>query len=431
MAGLLSLSGTAGAQENSPILDKEQNTEKGEKDKKGKKKKAKKCEGSEVKFDFGKQEFIDPPCVISYQSDLRILVQNINLNKYDVSIETERKTYEYSKESAEGGTKDDETSDEATPEDSTATESAGLVPPTATDEFNSAIEKISGPESDKDYSALVKSLEEKLKLNITESEAKTFINEIKNSDFYLIKGKISKAYKLAKEKLEEIKKNADEEPYLEIQALESKLEEADVIRKNAEKVATLIGNLEPNNFWTSFIIPNITDDEIIVKIKITEKTTKTEKEFAITLKVKGAFKINFSSGAIFNYGRGDEQYFIQSDSTIGRGKTDKITPVYPVILTHFYFRNAKKINWGATAGLGLTEDQKASFYLGLSSFMGNNQRLVLSLGVSIRPLADLKGKYKPGDSLDSSSITEEDLVTDRYQHRGFFGITYNLSSKSK
>ena len=354
----------------------------------------------ELSFDFQTKSFEGSKYAM-YQDDILVTVSNVNLNKYQVTFEVDRINYTYTKDGASGG--------ETASHDATQTGENVL-----TNDSSSVEEKIALFDSIKsevlkhDFKSDISAFKKQSKSDITLLEAQNFLNE-KAPSFNERKNRAFSQVKNAKLLLNEIKLDLVDTDYFKIKGLEAGFAQCESVCDDAIEAANALATLDSSNFSARHIIPNVKDDELVVKIVFEEKSTKSKEEYAFTIKVKGKFKIDFSTGAVFNLGDGDENFFIESDSLIGKGRTDKITPIYPVVLTHFYFRNAKNYNFGGSVGLGLTEEQKASFYLALSCFIGNNQRLVLSAGTSIRPLKSLKHRFDVGQVVDTESITLDDL----------------------
>jgi len=375
---------------------------------------------NQVTLNFELERFTDAPEIIEYQSDVRVTIENIDLDSYKIDIVTSTRNYEYTKEESE----EDET-------DATQKSEESFIPLFREDSMNLENEFISVAQSilgDSDYNFESLNWTE---LTINSQEKKEEFQRDDLSRFEVSKNAFDSQYRYATDLLTMIKGQSDSIPYATIRKYDELLNQITkkaLAAKNAESISDQI---EKKDFETSFIYRSIEDDEITFTIKITNKKTEESKEYSIMLKVKGAFKIDWSTGAIFNLGQGNRTYFIDENDQIQQGDSENFTPLYPAVLTNFYFRNARKFNIGGSVGFGLAEEQRISFFMGPSIFIGNNQRLVLTGGASLRALSTLKSKFSKNQEIDTEAISVDDLTEDRYRWRTFFGITYNLTSNKE
>jgi hypothetical protein len=192
-------------------------------------------------------------------------------------------------------------------------------------------------------------------------------------------------------------------------------------------------NKEDNIVYTETM--NVVDsDEVNYTVTISDENDKIVHITQVYAKVYGGLKIDLSTGVLF-HNLFDESYGYvagaNSQSSISKDKNNGVVkPLFPVVLTHFYWRAKGIISPGFSLGLGIDDSGKAGYYLGPAVLLGDRQRAVISLGLALRPTNTLKGRYAEGQLLDDSSKPDvSDLVESVYKAGLFFGITYNLTAK--
>ena len=174
----------------------------------------------------------------------------------------------------------------------------------------------------------------------------------------------------------------------------------------------------------------IDSDELIVTIQITDTNETKIREVQFTIKTYGHFKLNISTGAIFNIRLNDENYEIQNNTIVDTG-TDDFLPIFPVALSHAYFKGYRNINVGALFGFGITDGNNVSFYTGSSFIFGENQRFILGGGIGLRKVKQLKSQYSTGQTLTGTPPNISDITHDPYKLGYFVSISYNLTSKKE
>lgn len=204
-----------------------------------------------------------------------------------------------------------------------------------------------------------------------------------------------------------------------------------VTPKTDESIKTL--DREDTRIHYAQTMKVVDSDEVEYTVTITDKDQIVHITTAHA-KVYGGLKIDLSTGVLF-HNLFDESYNYvaagNSQSSIAKDKkTGSVKPLFPVVLTHVYWRAKGMISPGFSLGFDIDDSGKAGYYLGPAMLLGDRQRAIISLGLALRPTNALKGKYVEGQLLDDSSKPEVSDLVESVNKAGFFlGITYNLTTK--
>lgn len=160
-----------------------------------------------------------------------------------------------------------------------------------------------------------------------------------------------------------------------------------------------------------------------------------------TLPVKRFLKLNFSTGLAFLFGGAVPHTYYYStpkdqlkDSdmvSVVKGRRQAVLVPRISIYTHLYLTNG---NWGKsslTFGISTNpaDPSETAYLLGASLIMGQNRRMVVTLGTALANINQLKAKYKTDDPHMKkfyTGVEETDLVEKRLALGAFFGISYNF-----
>jgi hypothetical protein len=185
------------------------------------------------------------------------------------------------------------------------------------------------------------------------------------------------------------------------------------------------------------LMKNVDADEVEYQVVVKDKGDKEVLKFTSMAKVYGRWKIDVSSGVIFNIGLNDESYYYEAsgeDQSILREDDDKnvISPTVALI-THFYKSGKGYVNYGGAFGLGIDDDGKTGWYFGLGALLGDRQRIAISGGIAWRQVKQLKSQYQSmldsGAAVDNADkVDTADLLEESYQQGWFVSFSYNLSS---
>jgi hypothetical protein len=163
-----------------------------------------------------------------------------------------------------------------------------------------------------------------------------------------------------------------------------------------------------------------------------------------TAMIKGGWKIDFSTGFVFNK-LIDNKYSIKYD-TVDISPNEVVDPVaagkiirqdegkYVVdvgIISHIYPRTGSRVNVGLNTGIVIRNGSNVKYLLGGSLMFGYEQRFILSGGWVGGTTQVLDETYN--DALDSfvsrnrlTTISSSIPTTNRWNWNGYFAITYNL-----
>lgn len=99
-------------------------------------------------------------------------------------------------------------------------------------------------------------------------------------------------------------------------------------------------------------------------------------------------------------------------------------------LIHMYWRSSLPLNFAISPGLSTTTNfDGLNFHLGGSVLIGRDERLALTLGLTLREVKILDKNYTIGNQYISSKLPEMPPTVKMFPKAGwFFSLTYNLSS---
>ncbi len=141
------------------------------------------------------------------------------------------------------------------------------------------------------------------------------------------------------------------------------------------------------------------------------------------LRFRNTFGFSFVS-----YAENRWHYFVRPDSVIARESADQFQPVVVTFL-HFYAPRDKGFRWGGTFGAGIPvggDNSKLNILLGLSTFLGKNDPVCITAGVSGTQIKKLSG-WKTGDKVGFTQLTANDYNT-VYRTGWFVALTFNPSN---
>ena len=121
-------------------------------------------------------------------------------------------------------------------------------------------------------------------------------------------------------------------------------------------------------------------------------------------------------------------YYVSADSVIHRETGDQFQPVVVTYL-HFYAPKDRGLRWGGSLGAGIPvggDENKLNIMLGLSAFLGKNDPVCLSIGLSGAQVKTLSG-WKPGDKLPYDELKTKDF-RNVYRVGYFLAISFNPSA---
>lgn len=172
----------------------------------------------------------------------------------------------------------------------------------------------------------------------------------------------------------------------------------------------------------------------------------------LDIPVYGNFRVNISTGFLLNrlvdhsYLAIDEKVWLQNNPPSAGGPTSStpasgtgVTRKVPVLdspgwgsvgvgaIAHFYFTTRGSLTPALSVGASLNTTGKYTAMLGPSLIVGNDQRIVLTAGYALGPVARLQEPYREGVAYEYSGATFPTSL--RTKGGWSFGLTWNVSSK--
>lgn len=209
--------------------------------------------------------------------------------------------------------------------------------------------------------------------------------------------------------------------------------------KYIEEIDFTLANFKEENFSVSLTMPSVDADEVKFTLEIKpvdEKKTKVHHQLGdpVMVRVKGGWKIDFSTGVFFPINHLELNYWfdeVSEDKTSGILRLDKKWSTTPVVggMMHVYPRKSpKKINWSGFAfGLSGGEADRLSYYLGSGVMIGKKNRFLINLGGVLAKFDSLLSKYSDKVDKEVTLPAEgESIVKSIYKLRFFLSLTYNL-----
>lgn len=121
-------------------------------------------------------------------------------------------------------------------------------------------------------------------------------------------------------------------------------------------------------------------------------------------------------------------YYISPDSIVARETASQFQPVIVTFL-HFYSPRDKGFRWGGSLGAGLPlggDNTKLNIMLGLSTFLGKNDPVSITAGISGTQVQKISG-LKLGDKTILSELTDKNF-TSVYRIGYFIAVSFNPGS---
>jgi hypothetical protein len=149
----------------------------------------------------------------------------------------------------------------------------------------------------------------------------------------------------------------------------------------------------------------------------------------ITVITKGDIKINSSVGLTFPSYFDKNVTYENRDSVIRGTAGSNFAPMLGTFL-NFYPYTGRNNHLGGSFGVGVPLNQGGlsglHFMLGLSSIMGNTNKVVLSGGLTLGQLDVLNLGFREGDNL--GSITEAVPLKKQYQTGAYFSLSFAVGN---
>jgi hypothetical protein len=198
----------------------------------------------------------------------------------------------------------------------------------------------------------------------------------------------------------------------------------------------LYDEIYKSKFTTTIISNNVYDDVATIKPQLKDSKGKVMYEYReFKVSSYGNWKVNGSAGYFLNF-ISDDNYTlrkkIETDSNSKTGVNESNTNTLRHSLgglLHAYYNFKGNIDAGFSVGLSINDNANAGFYLGLSAFVTESNRLVLTSGVSFNKIKKINTTNLKFDAGAYNFINESDAeikYDEVYKPSFFIGISYNL-----
>jgi len=212
------------------------------------------------------------------------------------------------------------------------------------------------------------------------------------------------------------------------------------IRKLDSAISTIdykIKNMPVQETRTIYVQTSrmVDSDEVEFIVTFNDSSdAKNNHKTSLYARVFGGLKIDLSTGALFHTVVDKSFHYApvgNDQSQIAKDKnSSKVKPIFPVVFTNIYWRQAGWLCPGISLGLGIDDSGQSGYYFGPSLILGDRQRAIFSLGGALRPADDLKGKYENGQIFDTADAPDvSDLVESSFKLGLYLSLSYNLTSK--
>jgi|GEM_PF-6058632 len=285
------------------------------------------------------------------------------------------------------------------------------------------------------------------------TELKNFYNNIQGiaqSDSIIVSGKLQTAngntsFNISNAVLKPEKKKPFEDAFLFAQKIAGQLNEDSIRNKIITKSYAgidLYHKIKADSFYYITDSKMINGDIDTIPVVLPYPSGKIAHSFnTILVESHGGIKVNFSTGYLLSF-TGDDNYATYTNDTgriIGVKKSDhsEITSSLGV-LGHAYWRTACDFSAGVSAGFSVNNNANLGFYLGVSGFFLEKNRLVLTLGYSlIQKQVINMSNLKPDETYDPNNknsgaflfrnVNSNVPVYDKlYKGAFFLGLTFNI-----
>lgn len=208
------------------------------------------------------------------------------------------------------------------------------------------------------------------------------------------------------------------------------------IIKESQEGIDLYDEISKSKFETTIVSDNVYDDGAKIKLQLKNSKEKVMYEYhELKVNTYGNWKVNGSAGYFLNF-ISDDNYTIrkkiETDSNSKTGVNESNTNSLKHSLgglLHAYYNFKGSVDAGFSVGLSINDNANAGFYFGLSAFVTESNRLVITSGLSYNKVKKLNTAnllYNAGEYNFSNESDTEIKYDEVYKPAFFIGITYNL-----
>ncbi|RQO29967.1 hypothetical protein DBR32_13715 [Taibaiella sp. KBW10] len=273
------------------------------------------------------------------------------------------------------------------------------------------------------------------KLNTTTITKDLEIGVARNFIKQYIKSKHKEFAKLAEAAQEDVdwQKNLINLHQLNMQ--EGNRQKDSIIVSYAVKADTVREKGNGDYYFLPFKVQNF--DNASINIKFLNKENLASQDLIIPFANKGGFKLDFSSGFVFNaiY---DKEYVIVDAANGNVQIKDKNKELRfntgLALMAHGYCRTGRFVNLGVTTGISYNLNvQNLNYLLGGSLLFGQDQRFIVTFGGMMGKSKILASHYTVDTDISQSQLTVQSAVplVERLKISPFLGISYNLGLGTK
>lgn len=191
-----------------------------------------------------------------------------------------------------------------------------------------------------------------------------------------------------------------------------------------------------SSFTTTIISDNVYDDMATIKPQLKDSKGKVKYEYReFKVSSYGNWKVNGSAGYFLNFISDDNYTIKKKIETDSNSKTSVVESNQSALkhslggLLHAYYNFKGNIDAGFSVGLSINDNANAGFYLGLSAFVIEKNRLVFTSGISFNKIKKLNTTNLKNNSGEYNFTNESDteiIYDEVYRPSLFIGISYNL-----
>lgn len=239
-------------------------------------------------------------------------------------------------------------------------------------------------------------------------------------------------------------------PKTEVQPFFDVVAEIDSVVKKAnhhqiiQDLYLMINSLrDPQNFTIVSAPIQPKEDLVIFNIDIKHKDTSgrfltDDRSFKYRDYVKGGIRYDFSTGIALNFGLNDRSYrlddIVGTDSVKIMTNKERSGPSPQIAaMFHTSIRATTLCRTGFTIGstLNTADFNISSLFFGLSAMFGRSEKFICTMGMALKNIKILDGRYENEQKFKKGNISETVLSEKKIMPGFFISFSYSLTQKQK
>lgn len=239
-------------------------------------------------------------------------------------------------------------------------------------------------------------------------------------------------------------------PKTEVQPFFDVVAEIDSVVKKAnhhqiiQDLYLMINSLrDPQNFMIVSAPIQPKEDLVIFNIDIKHKDTSgrfltDDRSFKYRDYVKGGIRYDFSTGIALNFGLNDRSYrlddIVGTDSVKIMTNKERSGPSPQIAaMFHTSIRATTLCRTGFTIGstLNTADFNISSLFFGLSAMFGRSEKFICTMGMALKNIKILDGRYENEQKFKKGNISETVLSEKKIMPGFFISFSYSLTQKQK